>query len=212
MMTFTLTREPIKNRGRAPVAFLAELVRWAQEADSEIFAPNDNPHDIYTSIKRVLGTQDVATGKYSWDGPLHRIAAMCEVMRVHAGLESSWQWNASVDTTNASSQAHKEREETGIFQVSYDSLNLDKDGSLDACIFAHSVARRPQSFIDAMKANHSLALEYYARLVRLNVAWAGPIVRGEKWLAGQRPQHDNLHENLSTAAMQEFEALLKQVA
>jgi hypothetical protein len=40
---------------------------------------------------------------FHWDDLQHRRAAMLEVMRVHAGFESSWNWKQGVDTTNRTS-------------------------------------------------------------------------------------------------------------
>lgn len=148
--------------------------------------PNDVVLDIFTVIKPDLGTlvvDDSVTGKvYKWDSLLHRKAAMMEAMRVHAGFESSWNWNEGVDTTNQTSMAHKTGQETGVFQVSFDSEwianNYMKDFAAD-----HNI-NTPEKFIPAMKQNHWLALEYYARLVRVNIKWAGPLIRHEinQWL------------------------------
>jgi hypothetical protein len=51
---------------------------------------------------------------------------MCEVLRVQAGFESDWRWDAGVDSENARSMAHMESEETGAFQVSFDSIGNGK--------------------------------------------------------------------------------------
>ena len=61
---------------------------------------------------------------------MHRRAALLEVMRVHAGFESSWDWNEGVDITNPHSVAHIEGQETGIFQVSFDSVLLGHNAML----------------------------------------------------------------------------------
>jgi hypothetical protein len=65
-------------------------------------------------------------------------------------------------------------QETGAWQVSFDSLELGEGAMLE---FArtHDIAT-PQKFIDKMKTDHDLAMEYYARLVRVNIQWAGPLV------------------------------------
>jgi hypothetical protein len=52
------------------------------------------------------------------------------------------------------------------------------------------------SFIAKMKTDHALAIEYYARLLRINVQWAGPIKRHE------------IHPYLSQDAVKEFMGLL----
>jgi hypothetical protein len=165
---FHAARTKVLNRGTPPIAFLEAIVEWARTAPDEIFEPNDNPRDIYATVRPVLGP---------WNGLLHRKAVMLEVMRVHSGFESSWNWNEGVDVTNHSSVAHIEGQETGIFQVSFDSTFLGNH-AMEPFAKEHFI-NFPESFIPAMKHNHELALEYYARLLRVSVAWAGPIKRHE---------------------------------
>lgn len=182
----------VANRGRPPVAFLDELMAWAKEAPSEIFAPNQDPEDVYNRLAPVLGP---------WESALHRKAAMVELMRCLGGFESSWRWNEGVDKTNQRSQKKIECQETGIFQVSYDSLNLDvnKADSVDdlkQCVLKYCGTLDIRTFIDRMKSNHEFALEYAARLLRNSYLWDGPIKRGE------------INSSLSREAMQEAMALL----
>jgi hypothetical protein len=119
---------------------------------------------------------------------------MLEVMRVHAGFESSWNWGEGVDTTNHTSMSHPEGEETGIFQVSFDSTQLG-DGAMKSFAVEHGIGTAG-SFIPAMKSNHWLAMEYYGRLVRVSIRWAGPLARHE------------IDTWLSRAAVTEFESLV----
>jgi len=158
----------VLNRGRPPESFLDALINWGKKAPSELFEANDNDADIYAYIHPILGP---------WANLLHRRAAMLEVMRVHAGFESSWNWNEGVDRTNKTSMLHIEGQETGIFQVSFDSTYLNH-GAMKEFAVLHGIGTAG-SFIDRMKNEHDLALEYYARLVRFNVQWAGPIKRHE---------------------------------
>src|SRR5215475_3259254 len=88
-MNFSSTKKGVFNRGVPPDSFLTELVNWGKAAPDEIFAPNEVV-DIYNKIKDELGP---------WESPLHRRAAMLEVMRVLAGFESSWDWTEGVDTS-----------------------------------------------------------------------------------------------------------------
>lgn len=173
-MTFDATKTRVLNRGQPPDSFLQQLVAWGQTAPDEIFAPNPNPEDIYSDVVPILGP---------WQSLLHRKAAMLEVMRVHAGFESSWNWNEGVDTTNQTSLHNRNGEETGVFQVSFDSTFID-NGAMRAFANDHGIGT-VDSFIPAMKANHNLAMEYYARLVRINIKWAGPLIRHEidPWLS-----------------------------
>lgn len=172
-MNFVATKHVVSNRGTPPDSFLEQLVAWGKSADESIFAANDNPKDIYAIIRPKLGP---------WTSIDHRRAAMLEAMRVHAGFESSWNWNEGVDTTNAHSQAHIDGQEAGIFQVSPDSMRLGNSAMMPFAVTQGITA--PLSFIVNMKANHPLALEYYARLVRVSIVWAGPLARGEvlPWL------------------------------
>jgi hypothetical protein len=173
-MTFKATLAHVKNRGVPPTAFLQELVEWGRTAPEQIFAPNTNPADIYAAIVGDLGP---------WTGPLHRRAAMLEAMCVHAGFESSWNWNEGVDTTNKTSMANETGQETGIFQVSFDSEWIAHSFMKPFAIL--SGIDTVDKFIPLMKSDHELALSYYARLVRISVKWAGPILRREinPWLS-----------------------------
>jgi hypothetical protein len=169
---------PVLNRGIPPAAFIVELIAWGKSASGEIFAPNPNPSDVYALVKSHLATRrgEDAGGRpvFLWDDLQHRRAAMLEVMRVHAGFESSWNWKEGVDRANRTSMAHIEGEETGAWQVSYDSVHLGDDAMLH---FAQTAGiATPEAFIPAMKTRHALAMEYYARLVRVSIAWAGPLI------------------------------------
>ena len=174
MTNFSATKAKVLNRGVPPDSFLVQLIDWGKEAAEEIFAPNDNPADIYSQIKPILGP---------WENLLHRRAAMLEVMRVHAGFESSWHWAEGVDVTNHTSMTHEVGQETGIFQVSFDSTFI-ADGAMKPFAVANGIGT-VGSFIPAMKADHKLAMEYYTRLIRVNIKWAGPIARHEidPWLS-----------------------------
>lgn len=200
-MNFRFTKAKVYNRGNPPDGFLAELIEWAKTAPDSLFAPNAVPVDIYTVIKSSLATyggHDPSGSPTSyWDSLKQRKAALMEAMRVHAGMESSWTWILGVDETNKHSQTHIEGEETGIFQVSFDSLSLGH-GALKQFAEAHGIDT-PAAFIAKMKSDHRLALEYYARLSRVSIAWAGPLLRH-----GQ----DSVYPWLSRAAVEEFMGLL----
>ena len=182
-MAFNATKHKVANRGVPPDSFLIELVGWGRTAPDEIFAPNPYA-DVYSNVVGVLGP---------WQGLQHRRAVMLEVMRVLAGFESSWDWNAGVDTTNPTSTT-PDTIEAGAWQVSANSLVygqelkdlvLNKVGSLDG-----------DDFQKAMKQNHPLAMEYIARLLRRTVDHNGPVKRHE------------IDSWLSRDAVVEFQALL----
>ncbi len=178
-------KSKVKNRGIAPDSFLAELVDWGREESEEVFAPNPNPSDIYALMRPILGP---------WENLLHRRAALMEDMRVHAGFESSWNQHEGVDITNQTSMTHIEGQETGIFQVSFDSTHIAGGAMKPFCV-EHGIAT-VGSFIPAMKNDLRLSFSYYARLVRINIKWAGPLVRHE------------IDPWLSREAVKQFEGLL----
>lgn len=184
-MNFNATKARVKTQGCPPNSFLEELVNWARSAPEEIFLPNLEHDDIYNHVLPQLGP---------WTSFAHRRAAMLEVMRAHAGFESSWNWLEGVDTTNKTSMANKTGQETGIFQVSFDSEFLNHS-AMRSFALRFNISG-VDDFIIRMKYDHVLALEYYARLIRFNTKWAGPITRGEilPWL--------------SRSSMNEFQDLL----
>lgn len=173
-MTYQEVLHDVSGRGRPPKKFLDGLIVWARKEDASVFAPNDNPDDIYARMRGELGP-----AKGPWTDPLDRQAAMCEGLRVLAGLEASWNYNEGVDVTNRSSQRNIEGQETGIFQVSHDSLKLDKTGGLRRFVRGYLGTDDVQEFIDQMKFDHLFAYAYVARLLRVSVRWDGPIIRQE---------------------------------
>lgn len=182
----------VKGRSTPPVSFLDELVAWARIAPADIFAPNQDPEDVFGRLAPMLGP---------WESLLHRRAAMCELLRCLAGFESSWKWTEGVDKTNARSQRLITGRETGIFQVSWDSLGLDLAGNdrvddLHQCVVKYCGSLNVQTFIDRMKSDHGFAFEYAARLLRNSFFWDGPVKRHE------------IDSSLSRAAVEEFKQLL----
>lgn len=202
MSKYTACKAKVSNRGNPPDSFLDELIEWLWVAPDFIFAPNSVAVDIFTVIKPRLaaeaGVDGSGTPIRQWRNLLHRKAALAEAMRVHAGLESSWKHGEGVDKTNPRSMANKVSEETGIFQVSFDSLNLGQ-GALKPFAKERGIDT-VEKFIPAMKADHPLALEYYARLVRVSIRWAGPLLRQ----AGP----DSVYPYLSRASMEEVQTFL----
>jgi hypothetical protein len=176
-----------------PPGFLLELVNFGRRMlDSagavELTVINHHPEDALSKLFPIVGPWQGTKGDFVWCA--HRLAAILEGLRVHAGFEADWRWTCGVDTTNASSMKYPSREETGVFQVSYDSLGLDKDGKLLALCrrkFGEDFhADEPRTggpcirkFIAGMKEDKQVALEYAANLYRLTTRWAGPWNRGE---------------------------------
>src|SRR5262252_7579156 len=146
-----------------PNSFLDQLIDAINPLPDAVFAPN-NVHDIYAVMLGSLGP---------YTDLLHRKAVMCEVLRVQAAFESDWNWNEGVDINNQHSLTHLDGQETGAFQVSADSMGFDE--SLPACLDRLAGNHEVLTFINAMKSNHALAVEYCARLLRFNTTWCGTI-------------------------------------
>jgi hypothetical protein len=186
-MTYSATKQHVFNRGIAPDSFLDQLVAWGKTAPDEIFAPN-TVSDIYSSVKNTLGP---------WEGIEHRRAVMLEVMRVLAGFESSWRWNEGRDTSNPDSDTPEEIE-AGAWQVSANSMNFGRE--LKDLVRERTGTLDPVAFQENMKADHLLAMEYIARLLRRTIRHNGPVRDG------------HIHMWLRRDAVSEFQELLKQDA
>ena len=182
-MAFHSMKQKVSNRGIPPDDFLEQLVDWGKTASDDIFVRNNNV-DIYSDVVGTLGP---------WEDLLHRRAAMLEVMRVLAGFESSWDWNADVDTTNSASNTPQTME-AGAFQVSADSMNFGQE--LKDLVLAKVGSVDATAFRKAMKEDHLLAMEYVARLLRRTVNHHGPV------------KNHQIDEWLRRGAVAEFRALV----
>ena len=101
---------------------------------------------------------------------------MLKVMRVLAGFESSWKWNTGRDTTNPAEDT-PDTNSAGPFQVSANSLAFGQDLK-DLVRARHRNAKRDgDEFQALMKANHPLAMEYVARLMRHTMRHNGPLYK-----------------------------------
>jgi hypothetical protein len=159
---FAACKQKVHNRGRPPDSFLNELVDWGRSAPIEVFAKNEK-FDIYSSVVQQLGP---------FLSDLHRRAVMLEALRVLGGFESSWNWNAGVDTTNPTSNTPC-TEEAGIFQCSGNSMAFSP--TLGALLTSTGADGSCISFIATTKQNHAFAIEYCARLIRFTTKHHGPI-------------------------------------
>lgn len=167
----------VRNRGVPPTKFLDELIAWAKTAPDDIFDTNNEPGDVMPKLATLLGPWEGAAG--SKERLLHRKCCMLELLRCLGGFESSWRWNEGVDKTNKTSMRLIEGQETGIFQVSWDSLRLEKRSHTLSDLLASKGIQSVNTFITNMKSDHRLAFEYCARLLRISYRWDGPCVRGE---------------------------------
>lgn len=166
---FKATKQQVDKVGIPPDSFLDELIAWGRAAPDEIFAADDpeNAKDVYASLEKQLGP---------WQGPLHRRAAMLEVMRVLAGFESSWNWNEGViDLNNSNSDA-------GAWQVTAQSMNFGPE--LKSLVSTRVGTVDPVAFQRATKTDHPFAMEYVARVLRRTIGHFGPLSRHQvdAWL------------------------------
>jgi hypothetical protein len=170
-MRYVATKQHVYNRGVPPDDFLDQLIVWGKTAPDDIFVPN-TLIDVYSNVVGVLGP---------WQGLLHRRAAMLEIMRVLAGFESSWNWNAGRDINNTTSETPTTIE-AGAWQVSANSMVFGQE--LKELVFARIGSLNGDDFQRAMKEDHTLAMEYIARLLRRTINHNGPVKRHEidTWL------------------------------
>ena len=190
-------KSSVANRGFLSDAFLSEMIAWGRLASEDIFAPNEYL-DIYSKVRPELGP---------WNGPIHRRAAMLEVLRVLALFESSGDWTEGVDTSRLGGDT-SENSEAGAWQVSYDGRNLSP--YLPPLLAAKGITNGIK-FQQAMKFDHSLAMEFVARLMRRNTKHNGPLYKDDERDAIRKslrgPEH-SIYPWLSRNAVQQFIDLL----
>lgn len=182
-MTWNAAHHRVAGHGTPPTWFLDELLSLITPLPDELFAPNPNL-DIYSLLKPVLGP---------WSSLLHRKAAMAEALMVDGAFESDWNWQEGGDQSAPPGRPITQLE-TGLWQVSADSMDLDP--SLRQFIMAKLGTDDPQTFIDAMKSDHALATEYVIRVFRVNTRWSGPCNIGK------------VAANVSRAAVAEWQMAL----
>jgi N-acetylmuramoyl-L-alanine amidase/Putative peptidoglycan binding domain len=195
---FVRTLVKVFNRGIPPLGFLQELVAWGKMAPEEIFVDQPgNKTDVYASVITELGPFEDIT---------YRKACMLEVMRVLAGFESSWKWNTGIDTTRKAADT-SQNSEAGAWQVSADSLAFGRD--LKDLVMREVGTLKGIEFQKAMKANHPLAMEYVARLMRHTMRHNGPLFKNRSKFKGElREKEQSIYPWLSRDAAKEFQQLL----
>jgi len=161
----------VANRGVPPTPFISALITWAKNEKDDVFAPN-YLHDIYSLTVGDLGP---------WHSLLHRRAAMCEVLRVLAGFESSWKWGEGKDTSNPK-EIDVNTWSAGIFQISPNAMNLHS--SLAEYADSFKVFYKPAAFRALIMQDHTFAFGFTARLLRVNTHHNGPVRDGfiNPWL------------------------------
>lgn len=206
-MNFIATKHPVFNRGSASDSLLSEFVTWGKAAPEEIFAPNNN-FDIYSKSKDELGP-------FNGRGPNYRRASMLEFMRVLILFESGGNWKEGTDSSRHTATTN-ENAEAGLFQESWDGRKLDP--SLAKFLSDRGIADGI-TFQQRMKLDHAVAMEYAARLLRIDIKnfnriANGPVRKGSERSATwpNRPklwdEKESIYPWLRRDAVAEFEALL----
>ena len=157
-MEFKFTKAAVQDQGKPPDWFLKEQVLWARAAFAlkpELFSPNQN-YDIFNKVFTELGP---------WDSELHRVAVICEVERVLAGFESSWNHNEGVDMSRRN-ETTNENAEAGAWQMSYDARHLDP--SIQQCLIDNHI-RDGAMFQQFIKTDHPFSMEFITRVLRVDV-------------------------------------------
>lgn len=196
-MTFNYALAPVFNRGNPTTSFLTELVDNFCVVPDNVFTP-DTERDVFGKIVAELGP---------FNNLKHRRAAMCEVMRVLAGFESSWDWKEGVDTSRLGVDT-PENAEAGAWQISYDSRKLHP--KLLAMLQNRGISNGVK-FQQEMKFNHGFAVEYTARLLSHNAKHNGPLYKGGERNAirkSLRGAEHSIYPWLSRHAVTEFLQLL----
>ena len=193
----------VLNRGTPPASFIQQMVEWARTAPDDIFdrTPTIGSRDLYNKVFPDLG---------HYESLVHRKAVMLEVMRVLAGFESSWDWTEGVDTSRLGPDT-PENAEAGAWQVSYDARRLDL--SLAKLLRDRGISDGV-TFQRKMKFDHPLAMEFVARLMRVNTKHNGPLYRGaERSIIRKslRGEEHSIYPWLKREAVAEFQALLQPV-
>jgi len=198
---FIRTLAKVFNRGTPKPEFLQELVAWGKNAPEKIFVDQPgNKSDVYASVITELGPFKDIT---------HRKACMLEVMRVLAGFESSWKWTEGIDTSRESKDTPT-NSEAGAWQVSADSLRFGQD--LKDLVARKVGTLNGLEFQRAMKADHPLAMEYIARLLRHTRMHNGPLYKeSERSRISRlelRGKEQSIYPWLSRDAVAEFQVFL----
>lgn len=205
MNTFKATKSQVFNRGAAPDAFLQELIVWARTAQDEIFAAN--PHfDIYSKVKLELGP---------FTSLIQRKSVMLEVLRVLALFESECNWKEGPDSSRRT-ETTKENAEAGAWQESWDARKLDP---ALAKLLSEQGVMGGVEFQQRIKSDHPLAMEFTARILRIDMKnferiANGPVRKGDErektW--PDRPKlwssEQSIYPWLSRESVAEFQAFL----
>lgn len=175
-----------------PAEFIEHLCAWARAVDApEIWDVNALPHDVLIRVFPYLGPWDSISPRTF---KRHRLAVMCEVLRVLGMMESNCNWNEGRDVTNPREDS-SETISAGCWQVSYDSRHLGAD-LREMC--REAGVTNGVEFQRRMKVHRMWATDYTARLIRRTWRHHGPLLRTA---AG-----DSVYRYLLRSAVDEFRA------
>lgn len=195
ILMYNAIRHRVFNRGVPPESFVKSLCEWSHTAPAVIFAPNDH-YDIYNKVSPELGP---------WLSIEHRRAVMLETLCVLAGFEAGWDWTEGVDTSRLGADTPA-NSEAGVWQVSWGSRHFAPD--LEELLWNNNITDGV-TFQRKMKFEHSIAMEYSARLLRAKDGWKenGPLYKGDERAIirkSLRAAEQSVYPWLSRAAVAEF--------
>ena len=171
--------ERVYNRGKPPVQFQKDLYEFIVKFkdDEVLVGVNTERLDAFTYLRNELNITEKSNMSY-------RAAALYELMRVSAAMESSWNWAEGRD--KAASNYSWYTQEAGIFQTSPNS-HVYYDGAykrwhyLDTLMGMKPTQNNPDNkrWNAFMKdyANKEVIMQHHAFMVRHNYRHYGPIIR-----------------------------------
>lgn len=167
-------------RKAPPLQFVNDLYMWIKVAPEFLYARNSEPRDAFSHLAGYLGITKNSSLKY-------RQAALFELMRVSAAMESSFNWQEGRD--KAAQNYDFYTQEAGIFQTSPNSHVYAHKGwgrweYLDKLVAKHGVGLVKQGspnnelWNKLMKdeSKKDVIFEHHAFMVRHNYHHYGPLL------------------------------------
>ena len=170
-------------RRAPPQAFLNDLLAYIRQAPEFLYARNSEPRDAFSHLASYLGITSSSSLKY-------RQAALFELMRVSAAMESSFNWQQGRDKS-ASNYTYYTME-SGIFQTSPNSHIYAHKGNgfqrweyLDKLVAPYisrpvhindEAANKEWNTLMKDETKKNVIFEHKAFMVRHNFRHFGPII------------------------------------
>jgi hypothetical protein len=167
-------------RKAPPLQFIKDLYVWIKVAPEFLYARNSEPRDAFSHLSSYLGINKDSTLKY-------RQAALFELMRVSAAMESSFNWQQGRD--KAAQNYDWYTQEAGMFQTSPNSHVYAHKGwgrweYLDKLVAKHGVGLVKQGspnnelWNKLMKdeSKKHVIFEHHAFMLRHNFRHYGPVI------------------------------------